>query len=428
MKIVCGTDLSEASQPAVDAAAAMAQRAGAGELWLVHALTAEQDANATRRAEAAARLEEEEQRVRARLGDRVQSYLLQRPASAALLKFAEEKKADLIVVASHGETQSSLILLGGTAERVAFGARLPVVVVRDARPFEAWARGERPLRILMGVDWSASCEPALRWVRTLRTLGPCDLVAAHVYYPEEPERRYGLRATSAFDPDPQAVKLLDRDLAARLGDLGGEGKVERVVKLAIGRAGDHLIELAAAHAADLIVVGTHRVAGLSRLVSISSVVLRFSPLSVACVSAVDAHAATVGGRPRLQTVLVATDLSPFSNVAVPYGYELLCERGGELQLLHVRTDDAADAGEIEDQLRKLVPEFALRAGIKTTLEVVHAKDPARAICEAAERAGADVICVASHGRTGVLRAVLGSVAEAVLRQTGRSLFIVRPPR
>ena len=41
--------------------------------------------------------------------------------------------------------------------------------------------------------------------------------------------------------------------------------------------------------------------------------------------------------------------------------------------------------------------------------------PAHAICAYAQRVGADLIVMGTHGRTGVSRAVLGSVAEAVVR-------------
>jgi nucleotide-binding universal stress UspA family protein len=358
----------------------------------------------------------------------VQARLLEGRASEALLSLAAEQKADLVVVASHGEANTSLFFLGGTAERISQAGRFPVIVARDAAPFEAWARGERALKVVVGVDWTASSDPALSWVRALRRVGPCDVVAAHVYYPEEPQRRYGIAPRSAVDADPEAVRLLERDLKARVGELDGQGSVELVAKLAVGRAGDHLIELASERKADLVVVGTHRATGLSRLASVSSVVLRFCGLSVACVGARDARASVPGGRPRLQHVLVATDLSPFSNLAVPYAYEMLCERGGQVHRLHVMPPGKDDVGAVKEQLRALVPDLALRAEIATDVAVVHSDEPARAICEAAERLGADVICIASHGRSGVTRLVLGSVVEAVLRATTHSLFIVRPPK
>jgi nucleotide-binding universal stress UspA family protein len=40
----------------------------------------------------------------------------------------------------------------------------------------------------------------------------------------------------------------------------------------------------------------------------------------------------------------------------------------------------------------------------------------------------DAIALASHGRSGVTRALLASVAEEVLRHSDKPVFVVRPPR
>jgi nucleotide-binding universal stress UspA family protein len=79
------------------------------------------------------------------------------------------------------------------------------------------------------------------------------------------------------------------------------------------------------------------------------------------------------------------------------------------------------------KLRALVPEWAMRYGIVTHAEVVHRANASEAIRAAAARIGADVICMASHGRRGLRRAVLGSVAEDVVRNASGAVMIVRPP-
>jgi hypothetical protein len=67
--------------------------------------------------------------------------------------------------------------VGGTSERVALSAHVPVLVARAAEPFLAWMRGESPLRLLIGLDDSRAAEGALEWVAALRTAGPCDVIA-----------------------------------------------------------------------------------------------------------------------------------------------------------------------------------------------------------------------------------------------------------
>ncbi len=53
--------------------------------------------------------------------------------------------------------------------------------------------------------------------------------------------------------------------------------------------------------------------------------------------------------------------------------------------------------------------------------------PAPSIVEAAHRREADLIVMSSHGRSGIGRLVLGSVAESVLRATSKSILLVRAP-
>ncbi|WP_269744534.1 universal stress protein [Stigmatella aurantiaca] len=49
------------------------------------------------------------------------------------------------------------------------------------------------------------------------------------------------------------------------------------------------------------------------------------------------------------------------------------------------------------------------------------------IAQAAERHGADLICMGTHGRTGLARAVMGSVAQAVMARSDRPVLMVRNP-
>ncbi len=52
---------------------------------------------------------------------------------------------------------------------------------------------------------------------------------------------------------------------------------------------------------------------------------------------------------------------------------------------------------------------------------------ALAIFQAAERLGVDVLCLGTHGRTGLARVLLGSVTHAILEPTGRPLLLARAP-
>jgi nucleotide-binding universal stress UspA family protein len=134
------------------------------------------------------------------------------------------------------------------------------------------------------------------------------------------------------------------------------------------------------------------------------------------------------GIPAIRRVLVTTDFSPLASFAVPYGYALLGEGGGEVFLLHVLPEaEAGEAPGVVARLRALVPKEAGGRGIVTRTEVAHGSDPAAAICETAERVGADALCIASHGHSGLRKAIRGSVAEAVIRRSLHPVLLVRPP-
>jgi nucleotide-binding universal stress UspA family protein len=151
---------------------------------------------------------------------------------------------------------------------------------------------------------------------------------------------------------------------------------------------------------------------------------------------------------KIERVLVTTDFSELARAAIPYAFALVA-RGGTVHLLHVvepvvrpnplyahytpgRTptpaERAAQLAELRERLAGLVPPDARERGIATELELAEGHDVAEQVRAVAERIGADVLCMASHGRSGLARTLLGSVAEEVLHRTRRPLFVVPSPR
>jgi nucleotide-binding universal stress UspA family protein len=127
--------------------------------------------------------------------------------------------------------------------------------------------------------------------------------------------------------------------------------------------------------------------------------------------------------PRLTRALVATDLSAFANRAVPFAFALTDE-GGEVHIAHIIDDDAeVDAADIERQLLALAPASMPR---KVTAHLVRGGDAAKTIAQTAARLGCDAICIASHGRSGITRALVGSVADKLLRATRKPVLVLRP--
>jgi nucleotide-binding universal stress UspA family protein len=433
MTVVYGTDLSPQSQRGITSAAALAGRLG-HELSVVHVIDHSlgllEDAGALQLEERArARIEESLDRVRAAYPhSNARSVVITGSPAAALTRFADEHKATLLVVSSAGHARMPLYRLGGTSERIARDCRCPLLVLRAPEIFEQWADGKRTLRILLGIDDTARCSAAIAWVKELRRAGGCDVIAARLYYLPDAQREYGLPpSVSIIDRDPEIERLLQRDLARRLGEMPGTGSLELRATLGVGRLADHLLDLAEVEKADLVVVGARHAKGLARLASVSSGVLHFGRMAVACIPTAPEAACASDELPAMRCILVATDLSPLANAAIPYAYSLVRGNDSEVFLLHV-ADPSGDSGdqeaEVAAQLRRAAAPWS--ASVATRTEIVRHTDVPTAILSTAMRIAADVICVASHGRSGTARVVLGSVAETVARRSHRPVLIVRP--
>src|SRR6185436_13529872 len=145
---------------------------------------------------------------------------------------------------------------------------------------------------------------------------------------------------------------------------------------------------------------------LARLGSVSRAVLHPGHLNVACIPIAAAEPANRGSISRFKRVLVTTDFSKPGNRAIPFAYATL-SRGGQVCPLHVakatgRTGAKAQAHEtkpsaqndrLSAQLQALIPSEAEARGINSQIEVVEHSNVATAICQAAERFGADLICI-----------------------------------
>lgn len=451
--ILCGMDFSENAKRAANAAAALAVRAHL-PLLLVHVADEFNGlAEMPKKLPAFLRpidkkLQIEAKRLR-KAGAEVETELLHGSvAENAILEWVKTHPVALVVVSSVSKTAFDRWTLGSVSECLAKSVASPTLVVRDAAPFEAWGRGERALKVFVATDFASVSEAPLCWVAELRKLGPCEVTVAQVDRPMEERERLGVGAMTFTKNSPPLQQVLERDLRKKvLARFGGE-PLRVIVEPSIDQPDVRLIELATSEQADVIVVGTHRRLGFSRLGhhSVSRAILRHAPMNVVCVppTPMKREAARI---PQLKIVLVATDFSELGNRAVPYAYSLLRE-GGTVFLIHITptisvldplplnleskipamlAEQTAQMGQAITKLQVLIPGEATRLGLASEPHVVESCDPAKAICQAAERFGADVICLGSRGRTGLSATVLGSVAQAVIAKSRRPVLVVRPP-
>ena len=141
----------------------------------------------------------------------------------------------------------------------------------------------------------------------------------------------------------------------------------------------------------------------------------------------------------LDSVLVAFDFSETSKHALTYGRNLARAFGGRLHVLHVADVISTSAaqfypegpGDPEAKAAQLalnqIRDVLAAEGIDIVKPVVRVSaDPAGTIVDYATEVHADVIVVGTHGRTGVSRLLMGSVAEHVVRAARCPVLVVRP--
>jgi universal stress protein A len=137
-------------------------------------------------------------------------------------------------------------------------------------------------------------------------------------------------------------------------------------------------------------------------------------------------------------VLHPTDFSPHSRPALEFACSLARDHGADLVLAYVRPLQVTAFGEfgaippepvvpletLKGRLRQLLPNtFPRRADCH-----VREGDAATEILTLARECGCDLIVMGTHGRTGELKWLMGSVAEAVLRQAPCRVVTVRGPQ
>lgn len=128
---------------------------------------------------------------------------------------------------------------------------------------------------------------------------------------------------------------------------------------------------------------------------------------------------------RVQKLLYATDFSSYSNQAYFHAVALAESHGSSLTVIYVcPPGPGAERRHWQEQLEQIRP-------INPDIAVHHVLlegDPATEIVKYARDAGIDLIVMGTHGRTGVERQLMGSVAEKVLGEAACSVLVVKLPR
>jgi nucleotide-binding universal stress UspA family protein len=140
----------------------------------------------------------------------------------------------------------------------------------------------------------------------------------------------------------------------------------------------------------------------------------------------------------MKKILVAVDLSPFSEKAVEQGSRLAALLGAELTILNVVNDvvpyfeffpieysQPDYFASLQQRSEEQLTALASKLGAEGHRRLVSRGQPPAEIVRFAKEESMDLIVMASHGHSGLEHALLGSVTEKVLRKAHCSVLVVR---
>ena len=173
---------------------------------------------------------------------------------------------------------------------------------------------------------------------------------------------------------------------------------------------------------DLIIMSTHGRSGMQRLLlgsiagqlvqQLTRPVLLLRPSAETAVST------------QFQKILVTLDGSEYAERVLPYVFPIAQKYGSELLLLTVPQAAAVETlGLKMQQYLDSIANFCKNKGIATQVHLT-GRDPVRTIIQLSQQQGVDLIMLATHGRGGWQRLLLGSVADDVVQQANCPVFLV----
>ena len=294
--------------------------------------------------------------------------------------------------------------------------------------------------ILVPLDGSPFAERALPMAIALARRSDARLSLVHVDGPDV--SLFGLPAGPRRDAEIKSG--LHRALETLANRIRAQHGLETDVTCLEGSVGPTLTQCIVASGADLIVMSTHGSGGLSRawLGSVADHLVRHSSIPLLLVRPGAIGAAR--GEPLFRHVLVPLDGSSLAERVLEHAVTLATPRQTAFTLLQVvvpwsmsaprysnawsveQVDLARRVREAASHLERPRAELT-ENGFEATAEAFGSPSIARSILDYARKHDVDLITIATHGRGGVRRLLMGSVADKILRGARTPLMIYHPP-
>jgi len=275
----------------------------------------------------------------------------------------------------------------------------------------------KPSKILLATDCSTFSSGAEREAINLAKRFNSELYILSVI---ETNPEFAALAPGIFEKIEEKTRNL-------LNELRQRAETEGIKSEIIIREGDEpyklIIDEAQKKMCEIIIMGRRGRTGITRLLmgSVTARTVGHSPTNILIVPR--------AARIEFKNIVVATDASKFSEAAAKEAIQLARETGANLYAIAVTRPDAPleRIKESEDALMRINSECN-KEGIKVETELVKNRPHERiyeAIIEFAKRHNADLIVLGSHGRTGIQKLLMGSVAERVIGHAEVGILVVK---
>jgi nucleotide-binding universal stress UspA family protein len=238
---------------------------------------------------------------------------------------------------------------------------------------------------------------------------------------------------------PQLLERAEKSAQEHLASVKEQAKKEGVdctTSILEGEESfNYISEEAAKNKISMIIMGRRGRSGLKRLMmgSVTSRVIGHAPCNVLVVPR--------AARMDFKSIVVAADGSKYSHAAASEAIGLAKQNKGELTVISVVPSEFITPTDIDmtvthkehisdkqmleaEKNVKAVKEAAQREGVAVKAFVMNGR-PAEAIIEIAKDRDADLIILGSHGRTGLEKLLMGSVAERVIVLASCAVLVVK---
>jgi nucleotide-binding universal stress UspA family protein len=282
-------------------------------------------------------------------------------------------------------------------------------------------------RVLVPLDGSLAAEFAIPFAADLARNHDADLLLLYL--------KHLPAATEPADADDQDLEQINKYLEDVRKEQRNMG-IRAYEHLVVGRdLAEALFKFIESERVSVLVMSTQGRTGMIRWLFGSSIENTINNMPVPLLLV----------RPMYQRIVVPLDGSKWSESAIPRAVELARVHHATLVLLHVyqsKTSDYAGqwalAGQqqiaeqsyeqMADQLVALRNRLR-REGLQVTEVIMRGSNPAQVICDFVEaEEGISMIVMSTHGRTGLSRWLVGSVAQTVIKNSRSPVTLVRPDR